>query len=757
MATELGAARISVGLDTSKIAGEIRKAFSGVDAEGSKAGKSAGGGFASGFKGLVGPAIAAVSAIGFGGLIAEAARASDATDKFKATMNFAGLDTSAIDQATAAAKEFADQTVYDLPTIQNTIAQLASNGIKDYTGLTKAAGNLNAVAGGNADTFKSVSMVMTQTAGAGKLTTENWNQMADAIPGAAGPLMKALEEAGAYTGNFRDAMAAGEITADEFNAALQKLGNDPVAVEAAKSTATFEGALGNLEATINSGLMSALDALKPTITGVIGLMSNGLGKAFEFVGTGASKLGTEITGGFRAFGAAFKAADGDVTSSGFAGVMEQAANAIRPIFDAARPLVPVIGALVSSFSPLSLLFHALMPVLPAVLNTFTQLGVGIAGTLTVALAQLVPMVQVFVGHLSGVVTAILPAVTAMILTLGSAFTQLVPVVMSVLSAIIPLATTLLSQLSPIITNLVTAIMPPLVSIFGNIVSAIGPLIGVLMEALIPAIEALMPVVVTVFSFVAELIKNVMQAVQGVIQVVTGLIKGDWEQVWTGIGNIFGAVWANIQTIVSGAIAIVGALITMGMQNASRIVGGVLENIGNFFINAFRDAGANTANFIGTLVGFFTSLPGKIMGALAGAGSWLVDVGRNIVQGLIDGVSGMINNAVRAVTDVGGAMLDGVKGFLGIHSPSRVFRDEVGLMIGAGVVQGVNASRGGVTSAVESLVAVPHAPTFSAGSYTPVGSVAGAGAGVSASFNITQVDDPIGTAHAVTRRLSSLTI
>jgi tape measure domain-containing protein len=261
VAAELGAARISVGLDTSKVAGEIKKAFSGVDAEGSAAGKAAGGGFASGFKGLVGPAIAAVGAIGFGGLIAEAARASDATDKFKATMDFAGLDTSAITDATNAAKEFADQTVYDLPTIQNTIAQLASNGVKDYTGLTKAAGNLNAVAGGNADTFKSVAMVMTQTAGAGKLTTENWNQLADAIPGAAGPLMKSLEEAGAYTGNFRDAMADGAITSDEFNEALMKLGNDPVAVEAAKSTKTFEGALGNLEATINSGLMSALNAL----------------------------------------------------------------------------------------------------------------------------------------------------------------------------------------------------------------------------------------------------------------------------------------------------------------------------------------------------------------------------------------------------------------------------------------------------------------------------------------------------------------
>lgn len=80
---------------------------------------------------------------------------SDSTDKFKQTMGFAGLDTTAINQATKATREYADRTVYDLATVQNTTAQLAANGVKDYVGLTEAAGNLNAVAGGNADTFKS--------------------------------------------------------------------------------------------------------------------------------------------------------------------------------------------------------------------------------------------------------------------------------------------------------------------------------------------------------------------------------------------------------------------------------------------------------------------------------------------------------------------------------------------------------------------------------------------------------------------------
>ena len=74
---------------------------------------------------------------------------SDSVDKFKNTMKFAGLDTSAVDKAAKAARKYADETVYGLGDVQNTMAQLAANGIGNYTELTQAAGNLNAVAGGN--------------------------------------------------------------------------------------------------------------------------------------------------------------------------------------------------------------------------------------------------------------------------------------------------------------------------------------------------------------------------------------------------------------------------------------------------------------------------------------------------------------------------------------------------------------------------------------------------------------------------------
>jgi len=257
------------------VANAVSKASGGAGEQlGEDLGKEASSGFTKNF--AIGGAIAGVFSAVTSNVISdiqqlagEAVTASDATTKFAKTLSFAGVDDKQIASLQKSTRKYADATVYDLATIQNTTAQLAANAVPNYDKLVEAAGNLNAVAGGNADTFSSVGMVLTQTAGAGKLTTENWNQLANAIPGASGKVQEALEKNGAFTGNFREAMEKGQISSEEFNTALMQLGNDPVAVEAAKSTETFEGALGSLQATFVGVFSDALNSVKPALTDLI--------------------------------------------------------------------------------------------------------------------------------------------------------------------------------------------------------------------------------------------------------------------------------------------------------------------------------------------------------------------------------------------------------------------------------------------------------------------------------------------------------
>lgn len=209
----------------------------------------------------IGMEVMSMAVNGIKELSGEAIDAVDSLTKFEQTMQFGGFNSSAIAKARSEVKKYADDTVYDLQTIANTTAQLAANGVQNYSALTQAAGNLNAVAGGNADTYKSVALVLTQANGAGKLITQDWNQLANAIPGASGRMQEALRKNGAFTGNFREAMEKGQISAIEFNKALLDLGTDPIAVEAAKSTKTFEGALGQLQAGIVDGFSNLLQAI----------------------------------------------------------------------------------------------------------------------------------------------------------------------------------------------------------------------------------------------------------------------------------------------------------------------------------------------------------------------------------------------------------------------------------------------------------------------------------------------------------------
>lgn len=222
-------------------------------------------------------------------LAKEAIGVSDQLTKFESTMRFAGFGTAEIEATTAAMKDYADRTVYSLGEVSSVVAQLGANGVDNFEKLVEAAGNLNAAAGGSADTFSTVGLVLTQTAGAGKLTAENWRQLMNAIPGASGKIQEALRDMGAYTGDLAAAMKDGEITADEFNAALLRVGSQPIAVEAATSATTFEARLAKLKTEGIDIITNALTILAPAIDLAF--------KAFDAILTPIAKLSDALKGG----------------------------------------------------------------------------------------------------------------------------------------------------------------------------------------------------------------------------------------------------------------------------------------------------------------------------------------------------------------------------------------------------------------------------------------------------------------------------
>lgn len=535
--------------------------------------------------------------------------ASDSAQKFASTLSFAGLDTSTIDQLTASTQKYADQTVYDLSDIRNTTAQLAANGVDNYANLAEAAGNLNAVAGGNADTFRSVGMVLTQTAGAGKLTTENWNQLADAIPGASGKLQEAMKKNGAYTGDFRDAMAKGEISAEEFNQAILDLGLTDAAKEAATSTSTIEGAMGNLEASVVNVGVQILDSFKGPATQGISILAEGI--------------------------------------SGLPQTFESMTSSMMPALQK-------IGSVMQS--------------------SFVPVGQAITG-------KLLPALSPFMQALQNLGIAILPI-------LDAAFQSLMPVLGSLFAGLTQVGGTIMSTLTPVINNL-AAVFQTVLPVIQQQFQTWG--------------TELQNIINAVFPYIQTVITTVMNVINGIITTVLAVLQGDWNGVWTGIKNIAARVWNGIQNNVTAAMNAVSGIVSAVLNAISSTWSGIWNTVSNIASSAWNGITNAVRNGVNTVGNAVKGIGGKIKGAFSNAGSWLVSAGNNIIQGLINGIKGAIGNAVAAVKGAASNIVNAAKSALGIHSPSRVFRDEVGKMIPAGLGVGVEMNEKLAVQPVQSMV------------------------------------------------------
>jgi hypothetical protein len=133
-------------------------------------------------------------------------------------------------------------------------------------------------------------------------------------------------------------------------------------------------------------------------------------------------------------------------------------------------------------------------------------------------------------------------------------------------------------------------------------------------------------------------------------------------------------------------------------------GQIFKSIGKWWgdtVNSFGHGAQQIGDFIAGIGRNFETGRKQIVGAFAGAGKWLTDAGRWVVQGLADGITGATHFITDAVNTVASLIPSGVRKLLGIASPSKVMH-QLGTYIGQGLERGILGTAKQVQSATNTL-------------------------------------------------------
>lgn len=181
-----------------------------------------------------------------------------------------------------------------------------------------------------------------------------------------------------------------------------------------------------------------------------------------------------------------------------------------------------------------------------------------------------------------------------------------------------------------------------------------------------------------------------------------------------VGTFLTQLPGNVAAWLASTAASIGAWVSSTAMQALQMGTQFLQNVGTFltqlpgrigsWLSATISSVANWASQMGTkasqagkqfvqnIVSTLSSLPGRML-----------SIGANIVSGIVSGIQSKIGSIASSLLSGVNDAISAVKSKLGIHSPSRVFRNEVGVMIGRGMALGIDDSAAVVNRSMDSLV------------------------------------------------------
>nr|DAN82555.1 MAG TPA: minor tail protein [Caudoviricetes sp.] len=328
-------------------------------------------------------------------------------------------------------------------------------------------------------------------------------------------------------------------------------------------------------------------------------------------------------------------------------------------------------------------------------TAFTPVMAGAKGMAADFLTKSLPAVQ----KLSGGFTQLFDGVSSLLDAYDSGgldgLTEQIPIVISGLfssasetlaenaPALITAATTVLTSiiqsLAQSAPSLINSILPSLLNGFFGLINALVSTIPTLVPELVQSaitlflglidglndvIKQLMPMLPSLIKQITDtLIENLPAIIEGGFQLLTGLITG----LTKCTPDLIDSVIALIPVITKALTDNLPALVKAGMELIVALAQGLPQALPDL-IDALPE-------IIGAIIDGFKDV------------DWL-DLGANILKGILNGLVSAVSGIWSVVQDVGSAIIDGFCDFFDIHSPSRVMAKKVGQYLPSGIAVGM---------------------------------------------------------------------
>lgn len=186
-----------------------------------------------------------------------------------------------------------------------------------------------------------------------------------------------------------------------------------------------------------------------------------------------------------------------------------------------------------------------------------------------------------------------------------------------------------------------------------------------------------------------------------------------SQFLSNVGTFISQLPSNVGSWLSGAISAAASFVGQMASNAVNAGSRFLSSIGSYISQVPGRIGAGLSGAISAVGSFASSMASgalragqqflsNLVNTLASIPGRMVSIGSQIVQGIINGITGSIGQVGSAILGGVKDAIAGVKNMLGIHSPSRLFRDQIGRNIGLGLAQGISNSQAAVMASMNDM-------------------------------------------------------